>query len=163
MLCHHGRPSIGQDEDLTSGYGCHRSPGLLRRRSDTPLLHGTASLAHPWSGFQKGDLSTGEATVMAELVADGATGPPPAQERLVPIEALCADLAQARLDPEQHRLPFPAAFSNTHKVWSIAGQPTEKQAKRRLLGLASGNPIARFSFQMHHRCNEDRLPFHRID
>ena len=158
MLCHPGRPSIGQDEDLTSGYGCHRSPGLLRRRSDAALLHRTASLAHPWSGFQKGDLSTSEATVMAKLVADGATGPPPAQERLVPIEALCADLAHARLDPEQHRLPFPAAFSNTHKRWSIAGRSAEKQAKGRLLGLASGNPIARFSFQMHHRCNEIVCP-----
>ena len=37
---------------------------------------------------------------MAELVADGATGPPTAQERLVPIEALFADFAMAGLDPE---------------------------------------------------------------
>ena len=70
---------------------------------------------------------------MDELVADGATGPPPAQERLVAIEALCADLAHARFNPEQHRLPFPAAFSNTHKRWSIAGQSAEKQGGRTLL------------------------------
>lgn len=72
---------------------------------------------------------------MAELVADRATGPPPAQERLVPIETLFADFAMAGLNPEQHRFPFPAAFSNTHKRRSIAGPSAEKQAKGGYLAL----------------------------
>ena len=74
---------------------------------------------------------------MDELVADRATGPPTAQERLVPIEALFADFTIAGLDPEQHRFPFPAAFSNTHKSRSIAGRSAEKQAKvRRYVALS---------------------------
>jgi hypothetical protein len=66
---------------------------------------------------------------MDELVADRATGPPTAQERFVPIEAFFADFTIAGLDPEQHRFPFPAAFSNTHKSRSIAGRSAEKQAR----------------------------------
>jgi hypothetical protein len=58
---------------------------------------------------------------MDELVTDRATGPPTSQERLVPIEALFADFTIAGLNPEQHRLPLAATFSNTHKCRSIAG------------------------------------------
>lgn len=72
---------------------------------------------------------------MAELVADCAAGPPPAQERLVPIEALFADFTIAGLDPEQHRFPFPAAFSNTHSRESIAGRSAEKQPRGGYLAL----------------------------
>lgn len=68
---------------------------------------------------------------MDELVADSATGPPTAQERLVPIEALFADFTIAGLDPEQHRLPLTAAFSNTHKSMKYSGATDAKQAKRR--------------------------------
>lgn len=74
---------------------------------------------------------------MDELVADRATGPPTPQERFVPIEALFADFTIAGLNPEQHRLPLAAAFSNTHKIKSIAGRSAEKQAKvRRYVALS---------------------------
>lgn len=66
---------------------------------------------------------------MDELVADGATGPASPEHRLVPIKAFFADLTIAGFNPEQHRLPFPAAFSNTHKSWSIAGRLEEIQAR----------------------------------
>jgi hypothetical protein len=66
---------------------------------------------------------------MDELVADRATGPPTAQERFVPIEAFFADFTIAGLDPEQHRRPLAATFSNTHKNRSIAGRSAEKQAR----------------------------------
>lgn len=73
---------------------------------------------------------------MDKLVADCATGPPPPKHGLVPIEVFLTHPAKPGLDPEQHRLPFPAAFSNTHKSRSIAGRPAEKQAKgRRYLAL----------------------------
>ena len=156
-------PEHRAKKDRNSGHGCHRSPILLRRGRNGPLLNRTTGLAHPRPCFQKGDFPTGKATIMDKLVADCATGPPPPKHCLVPIEVFLAHPAKPGLDPEQHRLPFPAAFSNTHKCRSIAGRSAEKQAKGRLLGLASGNPIARFSFQMHHSRNEDRLPFHRID
>ena len=76
---------------------------------------------------------------MDELVADRATGPPTAQERLVPIEALFADFTIAGLDPEQHRLPLAATFSNTHKSRSIAGRSAEKQAKANATCFAKPN------------------------
>ena len=67
---------------------------------------------------------------MDELVADSATGPPTAQERLVPIEALFADFTIAGLDPEQHRLPLTAAFSNTHGEKKYSGTAGRKTSKR---------------------------------
>jgi|CXWL01.1.fsa_nt_gi hypothetical protein len=65
---------------------------------------------------------------MDELVTDCATRPASSEHRFVPIETLLADPTIAGLNPEQHRLPFPATFSNTHKSRSIAGQSREKQA-----------------------------------
>ena len=53
---------------------------------------------------------------MDELVTDGATRPASPEHRFVPIETLLADPTIAGLDPEQHPLPFPATFANTHKV-----------------------------------------------
>ena len=71
---------------------------------------------------------------MDELVTDGATRPASPEHRFVPIETLLADPTIAGLDPEQHRLPFPATFSNTHKSRSIAGRSAEKQARERRKG-----------------------------
>ena len=70
---------------------------------------------------------------MDKLVTDRATGPAPPKHCLVPIEALLANLTIAGLDPEQHRLPFPATFSNTHKSRSIAGRSEEKQGAGKCL------------------------------
>jgi hypothetical protein len=66
---------------------------------------------------------------MDEFVTDRATRPASSKHRFVPIETLLADPTIARLNPEQHRLPLTATFSNTHKSGSIAGHPAEKQAK----------------------------------
>jgi hypothetical protein len=66
---------------------------------------------------------------MNKLVTDRATRPAPPEHCFVPIEALLADPTIAGLHPEQHRLPFPATFSNTHKSRSIAGRSAEKQAR----------------------------------
>lgn len=68
---------------------------------------------------------------MNELVTDRATRPASAQHRLVSIEIFSTHSAEPRLNRERHRLPFPTAFSNTHKGRSIAGRPAEKQARAR--------------------------------
>ena len=68
---------------------------------------------------------------MDELVTDCATRPASSEHRFVPIEVFLAHPAKPGLDPEQHRLPFPATFSNTHKNRSIAGRSREKQASVR--------------------------------
>jgi hypothetical protein len=65
---------------------------------------------------------------MDKLVTDRATRPASSEHRFVPVETLLADPTIAGLNPEHHRLPFPATFSNTHKIWSIAGQMAEIQA-----------------------------------
>jgi hypothetical protein len=65
---------------------------------------------------------------MDKLVTERATRPASSEHRFVPIETLLADPTIAGLNPEHHRLPFPAAFSNTHKSRSIAGRSQEKQA-----------------------------------
>lgn len=74
---------------------------------------------------------------MDELVTDCATRPASSEHRFVPIEVFSAHSAKTGLDPEQHRLPFPATFSNTHKSRSIAGRPSEKQAKGEVHGRES--------------------------
>jgi hypothetical protein len=74
----------------------------------------TAGLTHAWAGFQKGDFASGEAAVMDELFAQGAARPPAAEKRFVAVEPFLADLAVPWFNPQQHRFPFPAAFSDTH-------------------------------------------------
>ena len=53
---------------------------------------------------------------MDELLAQGATGPPAGEKRLVAVEPFLADRAVSRLNPQQHRLPSSAAFPDTHAV-----------------------------------------------
>ncbi len=65
---------------------------------------------------------------MDKLVTDRTSRPASPKHRLVSIEIVLADSAYAGLDRKRHRLPLPAAFSNTHKSRSIAGQSDEKQA-----------------------------------
>ncbi len=47
---------------------------------------------------------------MDELLAQGATRPAAAEKRLIAVEPFLADLAVPGLNPQQHRLPVPAAF-----------------------------------------------------
>lgn len=97
---------------------------------------------------------------MDELVTDSATRPPSPEHRFVPIEVFLAHSAEARSNRKRHRLPFPTAFSNTHRTRSIAGRPAETQAKEKLLlSSTSRNPISRFSLQMHHSSHIDDFPF----
>jgi hypothetical protein len=51
---------------------------------------------------------------MDELLAQSATGPSAGEQRLVAVELFLADLAEPRLNPQQHRLPGPGGFSNAH-------------------------------------------------
>ncbi len=71
---------------------------------------------------------------MDEFVTERAARPASSEHRFVPIEVFLAHPAKPGLDPKQHRLPFPAAFSNTHKSRSIAGRSREKQARARCKG-----------------------------
>jgi len=75
-----------------------------------------AGLAHAWAGFQEGDFASGQTAVMDELFAQGTARPPSAEKRFVAVEPFLADLAGPGFNPQQHRLPFPAAFSDTHTV-----------------------------------------------
>jgi hypothetical protein len=79
---------------------------------------------------------------MDKLVTDRATRPASSEHRFVPIETLLADPTIAGLNPEQHRLPFPATSSNTHKGRSIAGRLTEIQATELSLREAKRSGIA---------------------
>lgn len=73
---------------------------------------------------------------MNEFVTERAARPASSEHRFVPIEIFSAYSAQAGLNPEHHRLPFPATFSNTHKRSSIAGRSSEKQVRGKpMLGL----------------------------
>lgn len=91
----------------------HWSRCLRRRRGDAPL-GGAASLAHAGAGFQERDFPAGQAVVMDKLVAQGATRPPAGEKCLIAVEPFLTDCAVPGLNPQQHRLPSPAAFSNTH-------------------------------------------------
>jgi hypothetical protein len=73
-----------------------------------------ANQADTRSPFEKFYLAAGETTVVDELIADRATGPTAAQHGLIAVKTLLANLAQPGLDPQQHRLPVSACFSNAH-------------------------------------------------
>jgi hypothetical protein len=53
---------------------------------------------------------------MDEIFAQGTARPPAAKKRLVAVEPFLADLTVPGFNPQEHWLPFPAAFSNTHAV-----------------------------------------------
>jgi hypothetical protein len=79
-------------------------------------LGSAAGFAHAGAGFQERDFAAGQTAIMDELVAQGAARPPAGEKRLVAVEPLLADCAVPGLNPQEHRLPIPAAFSNTHAV-----------------------------------------------
>jgi hypothetical protein len=51
---------------------------------------------------------------MDELVAQGAARPSAGEKRLVAVEPLLANLAVSGFNPQHHRFPTPAGFSDTH-------------------------------------------------
>lgn len=77
-------------------------------------MDGAAGLADARSCFQKRDFPAGEATIVDEFVADGAPRPSTTEHRFVTVQTLLADFAMSRFNREQHRLPVPTGFSNTH-------------------------------------------------
>lgn len=77
-------------------------------------MSATADLTHTRAGFQKRDLAIGQATVMDKVFAQSATRPAAAEHRLVAIEPFFTDFADPGLNSQQHRLPSPGGFSNTH-------------------------------------------------
>ena len=62
---------------------------------------------------------------MDELIAQRATGPPAAEKRFIAVEPFLADLAVAGFNPQQHRLPVSATFSNTHAAEYSEGKRRE--------------------------------------
>ena len=79
-------------------------------------MGGPAGLAHARTGFQERDFAGGQAAVMDELLAQAAAGPAAGEKRLVTVEGFVADLAIPGFNPQQHRLPRSAAFSDTHAM-----------------------------------------------
>ena len=73
-----------------------------------------AGLAHARTSFQERDFTGGQATVMDELLAQAAAGPAAGEKRFVTVERFVADLAVPGFNPQQHRLPRSATFSDTH-------------------------------------------------
>jgi hypothetical protein len=93
-------------------------------------LGGTASLTHTGAGFQERYFAGGQAAVMNELLAQGATGPPTGEKRLVAVELFLADLAVPGLNPQQHRLPVPFTISYTHGTKYSEGARREARGER---------------------------------
>ena len=100
-------------------------------------MGGTAGLAHPRAGFQERDFATGQATVMDKLFAQGTARPPAGEKRLVTVEPFLTDCAVPGLNPQEHRLPSPAAFSNTHAVKYSEGARREARGQRHGIGWSA--------------------------
>jgi hypothetical protein len=64
---------------------------------------------------------------MDGLLAQAAAGPAAGEKRFVTVEGSVADLAIPGFNPQQHRLPRSAAFSDTHSKVSIAKARRERQ------------------------------------
>ena len=77
-------------------------------------MGGAAGLAHAGAGFEERDFAAGQAAVMDELLAQAAARPAAGKKRFVAVEPFLADLAVPGFNPQQHRLPFPVAISDTH-------------------------------------------------
>jgi len=120
-----------------------RSLILRGRRRGGALLSRAAGLAHTWTGFQKRHFAACETTIVDKFIARRATGPAAGEEGLVPIEPFVAHLAVPGFNPQQHRLPISAAFSDAHSGGSIAKRSEEKQAMPSLQHGRSEGPIPR--------------------
>jgi hypothetical protein len=71
---------------------------------------------------------------MNKLLTQGATRPAAAEKCLIAVERFLADLAVPGLNAQQHRLPFPTALSDTHKIEYSEG------ARREARGEGHPNP-----------------------
>lgn len=94
-------------------------------------MGGAAGLAHAGAGFQERDFAGGQATVMDEVLAQAAARPAAGEKRFVAVELFFADRAVPGFNPQQHRLPFPAAISNTHAVEYSEGARREARGDGR--------------------------------
>ena len=92
-------------------------------------MGGTAGLAHAGADFQERDFAGGQAAVMDELLAQGAARPTAGEKRLITVEPFLADLAVPRLNPQQHRLPVPAGFSDAHAAEYSEGARREARGE----------------------------------
>ena len=93
-------------------------------------MSGAAGLAHAGAGFQERDFAGGQAAVMDEILAQGTTRPAAAEKCLVAVEPFLTDLAVPGFNPQQHRLPFPAAISDTHMGEYSEGARREARGER---------------------------------
>ena len=93
-------------------------------------MGGAAGLAHAGTGFQERDFAGGQAAVMDELLAQGAARPATGEKRFVAVEPFLADLAVPGFNSQQHGLPFPSAFSNTHATEYNEGARREARGER---------------------------------
>ena len=92
-------------------------------------MGGAAGLAHAGAGFQERDFAGGQAAVMDKLLAQGAARPAAAEKRLVAVEPFFANRAVPGFDPQQHRLPFPTAISDTHPMEYSEGARREARGE----------------------------------
>ena len=99
-------------------------------------MDSAAGLAHAGAGFQERDFAGGQATVMDELLAQGAARPAAGEKRLIAVEPFLADLAVPGFKPQQHRLPISAAISDTHATEYSEG------ARREARGEGGGGSTA---------------------
>ncbi|HSL03808.1 MAG TPA: hypothetical protein VK901_09760 [Nitrospiraceae bacterium] len=99
-------------------------------------MGGTASLAHTGTSFQERDFATGQAAVVDEILAQGATRPAAAEKRLVAVELFLTDLAVPGFNPQQHRLPCPGGVSNTHAMKYSEGARREARGDGTRLHIA---------------------------
>jgi hypothetical protein len=101
-------------------------------------LHCPAIFTNPRPCFQERDLPAGKTTIVDEFIAYRAAGPPAAEQRRIPVEALFTNLAMSRLNPQEHRLPFAARFSDAHgkKYSETPGGKTSEGSNEERLFLA---------------------------
>lgn len=88
----------------------------IRWNGRSAILGSTTNLTHTGARFQKRNFAAGQAAVMHKVLTQGTTRPPAAEKRFVAVEPFLADLTVPGFNPQQHRLPFPSAFSDTHTV-----------------------------------------------
>jgi len=72
---------------------------------------------------------------MDELIAQGTARPAAAQKRLIAVEPFMANLAVSGFNPQQHRLPVSATFSNTHAAEYSEGERREARGEGKSEGF----------------------------
>lgn len=67
------------------------------------------------ASFEIGDFPAGQTTIMDEMLANTAAGPPSTQHRVIAIQPFPADTTIFGFDAEKQGLPFSSSISNTHR------------------------------------------------